>query len=221
VGPGNSHVNTDSHAKVGARPWSKTTRALTWVLVAVGFLLGALVTLYWSSDGGLFHRKGFGTSAAGVLVLEDCDSDFRTPPFEDAVITFGANGEPVRKVTGLNIAETVGGCRSLSVSRDGRFFTVCENVANKLTAYQLDTGERLWSLHGEFTTATVSQSGVIYALTSAGTIYGKGNILRSRGVRTASSTSRLRAKLSTRSACRLRRFASEWIGPTGVSGSLA
>ena len=142
------------------------------MLLALGVLLIALLPVYWSGDGGLFDRKGFGSSAHGVLVLEDCDSDYTTPPFEDAVMVFDPNGKPVRKVTGLNICETVGGCRSLSVSKDGRFFTVCENVAHKLTAYEMNTGERLWSLDGEFTAATVSQTGFIYALASAGTIYG-------------------------------------------------
>ncbi len=132
----------------------------------------------------MFRRGGFSTSAVGLLVLEDCDRDFRTPPFEDAVVTFGAHGKPVRKVSGLNIAETVGGCRSLSVAKDGGFFTVCENVKQKLTAYQLNTGERLWSLNGDFTSATVSQNGATYALSSgdltSGTIYGKQTLLIDR-----------------------------------------
>ena len=131
------------------------------------------MAIYWFEDDGAFGRKSFSASAARLLVLEDCDSDFRTPPFEDAVITFGANGKPARKVTGLNICETVGGCRSLSVDKDGRFFTVCENARQKLTAHKLDTGEQLWSLDGEFNSATVSQNGMVYALTSSGTIYGK------------------------------------------------
>ena len=145
------------------------------VLLTLGLLLGGLVAVYWI--GSALERKRFSASATGLLVLEDCDADFRTPPFEDAIITFGANGKPVRKVTGLNIAETVGGCRSLSVAKDGRFFTVCENVAQKLTAHQLDTGKRLWSLDGAFNSATISQNGTVYALTSSGTIYGKDILL--------------------------------------------
>jgi hypothetical protein len=147
------------------------------ILLALGLLLVGWVTVYWTTDGSLFPSKGFSTSASGLLVLEDCDSDFRTPPFEDAVVTFGANSKPVRKVTGLNISETVGGCRALSVARDGRFFTVCENVGQKLTAWQVKTGERLWSLKGQFTSATIAQNGVTYALTSDGTIYGKDALL--------------------------------------------
>jgi hypothetical protein len=150
------------------------------VLPGLGLVVVGLVIVYWTGGEGLFHRESFSTAAVGLLVLEDCDSNFRTPPFEDAVITFGASGKPVRKVTGLNIAETVGGCRSLSVAKDGLSFTVCENVSKKLTAYQLNTGERLWSLNGDFTSATVLQNGTTYALTSDGTIYGKEVLLIDR-----------------------------------------
>jgi len=111
-------------------------------------------------------------SAARILVLDNCDSDFRTPPFDDVVLVFTEDGKLLRKVGGLNIAQTVGGCRSLSVAPGGRVFVVCENVANKLTTYQMETGKRLWSLNGSFTSATVSPEGVIYALTNSGTIYG-------------------------------------------------
>jgi hypothetical protein len=139
-------------------------------------LLGGLMVFFWFADISLFPRKGL-VSPAGVLVLEDSDSDFRIPPFEDRVILFESNGKAVDKVTGLNICETVGGCRSLSVAPDGSFFTVCESVGHQLSAYKLNTGERLWTLKGEFTSATVSPDGLVYALTSGdaipGGIYGK------------------------------------------------
>jgi hypothetical protein len=172
-------VKTDERSSFGRCLWPRLTKPSKSVLAAILVLLGGLLIVYLSGDIGLFQRKGLLTSTAGVLVLEDCDSDFRTPPFEDAVRMFGSDGTPVRKVSDLNICQTVGGCRSLSVARDGRFFTVCENVGNKLSAYQLKTGERLWSLKGEsvsardFTSAVVSPDGLVYALASDGTIYGK------------------------------------------------
>ena len=124
------------------------------VLVLTVIVLGGLLTVYWTGGIAMFQQKRPLTSPTGVLVLEDCDSDFRTPPFEDVVLMFGPDGKPVRKVRDLNICQTVGGCRSLSVARDGRFFVVCENVGNELTAYELETGERRWSLDGDFTSAT-------------------------------------------------------------------
>jgi hypothetical protein len=145
------------------------------VLVTVIVLLGGSAAVYWS----LFQKRGLLNSTAGVLVLEDCDRDFQTSPFEDKLIMFGPDGNTVPKVSGLNICETVGGCRALSVAGDGRFLTVCETVRSNLTAYELHTGKQLWSLRSEsvsargFTSATVSPNGMVYALTSDGTIYGK------------------------------------------------
>lgn len=168
-------MKANERSSFGQCRWLRLTKPSKSVHVAVVLFVVGLIAAYWC----LFQGKGLLTSAAGVLLLEDCDSDFRTPPFEDAVIMFGTDGKPVRKVSDLSIAETVGGCRSLSVSPDGRFFTVCENVGNKLTTYQLKTGERLWSLKGEsvfardFTSAMVSPNRQVYALSSDGTIYGK------------------------------------------------
>jgi hypothetical protein len=110
-----------------------------------------------------------------VLVLEDCDTNYQTPPFHDAVTLFDPLGKPRRGVSDINIAETIGGHRALSAAPDGRSFTVCENVGDKLTAYRANTGEPLWSLSlkDEFDAATMSSNGRVYALTSAGTIAGK------------------------------------------------
>jgi DNA-binding beta-propeller fold protein YncE len=52
------------------------------------------------------------------------------------------------------------------------FFVVCENVGNRLTAYDTRTGRLLWKVDGEFTAATVSEDGKVYAILSSGTIYG-------------------------------------------------
>ena len=168
-------MNADERNTVGTRRWPKLTKSRKLVLLVVLILLCGLIAAYWCCDPG----KGLADSATAIVLLEDCDSDYQTPPFEDAVITFDSKGKPVPKVRDFNICETVGGCRSLSVASDGRFFVVCENVGQKLTAYGLKTGERLWSLEGdgEFTSATMSQNGMIYALTSAGTIYGKDTLV--------------------------------------------
>ncbi len=142
------------------------------ILLVVGILVACLLAAYRIDQLGWFHGNAYYAAAARVLVLEDCDRDFRTPPFEDAVITF-AKGRPVRKLTGLSIAETVGACRSLSVAGNGHFLTVCENVAHTLTAYELNTGQPLWSVKGDFTSAISARNGIVYALASDGTIYGK------------------------------------------------
>ena len=143
------------------------------VSVAIVILLAGLVAIYFQC--ARLQEKRPVTASAGLLLLEDCDDDFRKPPFNDTVTLFCSREDPVRKVSDLNICQTVGGCRAVSVA--GRFFTVCENVGNRIGAYELSTGRRLWSLKGEtagdeFTAATVSPNGLVYALSSHGTIYG-------------------------------------------------
>ena len=108
-----------------------------------------------------------------ILVLDNCDSDYKVPPFNDAVLFLNSKGEVINEIGGLNICQNMGGNRAISVSRDGRFFVVCENVAKKITAYDLLTGNKIWSLPGDFISAVVDQ-GVTYALTSDGRIYGNG-----------------------------------------------
>lgn len=139
------------------------------------------MVFYWRG----YSRKGLSASATRVLVLEDCDSNYKTQPFEDAVITFNPNGKRVSKAGDLNICETVGGCKSLSVATDGGFFVVCENVGRRLTAYKSDTGTQLWGLQSkdEFNSATVSPNGKVYALTSGGLIYGKDTLVIERAGR--------------------------------------
>lgn len=137
------------------------------------------MVFFWSGDIVLFPEKQTST----VLVLDDCDDDFRTPPFEDAVIAFGPNGVSPRMATNLNLCQTVGGGRSLGVSGDGGFFVVCENVGKHLTAYDTQTGKRLWSVDGEFTSATVGPNGTVYAIISSGTIYGDRTVAIDEGGR--------------------------------------
>ncbi len=165
----------------GNRQWPWRTKSRTIFFVTLLIFLGGWITLYWDSILDWFATGR--PSLSEALVLEDSDPDFRTPPFEDVVTLLGPNHQAVRKLSNLSIAETVGGCRSLSVAKDARFFTVCENVGDRLTAYQLNSGERLWSLNGGFHSAAVSPNGTIYALTSQGTIYGDKTLLIDRGGR--------------------------------------
>lgn len=160
------------------RRWPKLARSRKLVLLVLLILMGGLAVTCWR----LTSRRGLAGSATRILVLDNCDDDFRTPPFEDAVIGFRSDGTPVPKVGGFNICQTVGACRALSVSKDGGFFVVCENVSQKLTACQWATGARLWSLTNteEVVSATVSSNGTVYALTSAGTIYGKDTLVIDR-----------------------------------------
>jgi len=106
-----------------------------------------------------------------LLVLEDADSDYSTPPFDDTVRLVNSSDQVVRTSSNYNICETIGGCRAVSADERGEFFVVCENVAERITQCEIATGNPVWSLEGEFTAAAISK-GLTYALTGSGTIYG-------------------------------------------------
>lgn len=108
-----------------------------------------------------------------ILVLDNCDSDYKVPPFTDSVLFLNSEGKVINQISGLNICQNIGSNRAISVSQDGQFFVVCENVADKISAYNTSTGNLLWSIQGKYTSAVVAQ-GIVYALTSDDTIYGNG-----------------------------------------------
>ncbi|MBM3832222.1 MAG: hypothetical protein FJ403_02875 [Verrucomicrobia bacterium] len=58
--------------------------------MAVVLIMGSTVFL-WNTDLVLFPAD----HTATVLLLNDSDPDFRTPPFEDTVIAFPPKGKPL------------------------------------------------------------------------------------------------------------------------------
>lgn len=150
--------------------WPKSRKGRA-ALVVLLLLVAGLVTAFLG-DIIVDWFQAPDPALSRILILADCDEDFRTPPFDDRVFAFDARGKAVPKVTGLNICETVGGPRMLAPSADGTSFVVCENVANHLSAYNTKTGQRIWRLDGEYTSATFAPDGTVYAVISAGTIYG-------------------------------------------------
>jgi len=98
-----------------------------------------------------------------ILVLDDCDSDFKTPPFNDSIFFLNSDGKVINEIGGLNIALSKGGNRAITVSLDGKFFVVCENVADKISAYSIPTGNLLWSIQGKYTSAIIAQD-IVYSI---------------------------------------------------------
>jgi len=128
-----------------------------WVL----FLISSLVACTAAAE-----LSELATHPPRVLLLDNCDSDFRDPPFNDKVLFLDSKGEIITYITGLNVCQNIGGNRAITASEDGRFFVVCENVANKITAYDLSTGDEMWSLPGKFRSADIAQN-VTYVLSSS------------------------------------------------------
>ena len=129
-------------------------------------LLGitTLFAAFLASQDSVMAESGSSNTKPKILLLEDCDDDYKTPPFEDAVVIFDSNAKPIRKVSNLNICETIGGSHALAASKDGEFFVLCEIVAKRLRAFRTETGEPLWSLDGDFIAAVVAPDDEVYAL---------------------------------------------------------
>src|SRR5262245_1404910 len=93
-----------------AEPGRQKRTRRKWVGAAAVLLIGGATVALWNSEIVLFPQK----QTCGVFVMDDCDDDFRTPPFEDALIGFGPRAS--RITAKLNLCETVGGARALTVS---------------------------------------------------------------------------------------------------------
>jgi hypothetical protein len=130
--------------------------------VWVTFLLISLFVTYGAATELPVHS----TQPPRVLVLDNRDSNYKFPPFDDVVLLLNNKGEVINQINGLNICQNMGGNRAISVSDDGRFFIVCENVADKITAYDLTTGDEIWSLPGKFRSAAIAED-VTYVLGSS------------------------------------------------------
>jgi DNA-binding beta-propeller fold protein YncE len=152
--------------------WPKTSKVRR---ISLALLLIVAFTILWPIFNSIFDKPS-AASLAKVLVLDDSDPDFRALRPNDCVYTF-PNGKITRQITNLNISQTVGGARSLSAAANGEFFVACENVANHITAYDTKTARPLWRLDANIHSATVSRDGLVYALTSTGTIYGDETIV--------------------------------------------
>ena len=108
----------------------------------------------------------FVTQLPRILVLDNCDSNYKYPPFNDVVLLLNDKGEVINQINGLNVCQNIGGNRAISVSSNGRFFIVCENVADKITAYDFSTGDEMWSLPGKFRSVVIA-NGMAYVLSSS------------------------------------------------------
>ena len=100
-----------------------------------------------------------------ALVLEDCDSDNKlsTAPYGDVAFLLNSECELVRKFHNFSITSAFYGPRKISVSEDGRFYLVCENMPGKLTMYETATCRELWTLWMDFRSAVFADN-LIYAV---------------------------------------------------------
>jgi len=136
-------------------------------------VLLALIPLL--ASGADAEKGPLTAGGTNILVLDNCDSDFKTPPFDDCVLVLTSKGEAANRIGGFNVCQQIGGARAVAASADGRFFVVCESMGCRITAFELRTGKKLWSLSSPQNVTSAAVGGdTVYALTSKGEIYGSG-----------------------------------------------
>lgn len=136
-------------------------------------LLALLTLVFAFSPKSAVAQSGprRGNAARCIWMLDNCDADFKQPPFEDSLTVLDESGRVIRKMTVFNICQTVGGNRAVNLSPDGLLAVVTENVRDRLTCYRFP-GEKKWSLSAEVLAVDISRNGKAYVLTAKGTIYG-------------------------------------------------
>lgn len=140
--------------------------------------LASLALIPLVASGADRDRESVAAEGARILVLDNCDSDFKTPPFDDRVMLLTPDGKVANRIGGFNVCQQIGGARAVAASEDGRFFVVCEEVGNRITAYETSTGSKLWSVsRPENMTSAAVAGGLVYALESDGKIYGNGVVV--------------------------------------------
>lgn len=109
--------------------------------------------------------------APRVWVLHNSDPNHSTPPFDDSLKLFDADGNIVMETGGFNIAQTIGGWRMIAASPHEWVCWVAEKNQNKL--HKIDTdGNRVLTINRQIYAVDVSREGTVYALKNWGNIYG-------------------------------------------------
>ena len=113
-----------------------------------------------------------------VWILDNADPDNTSPPFDDTLTVISSDGSPINTVTGINITQTIGGCRRLAVSPDGAYtlVAIAGPPSPGLVRFQA-SGEERWSLDRRVIAVDFLDAQHAYALTSTGTIYGEAILL--------------------------------------------
>lgn len=102
-----------------------------------------------------------------IWVLDNSDDDYTTPPFDDTIVILDASGKETHRISGLNIAQSVGSVKRIAASPGGEYALIAENVAKVLSRYDA-SGKKVWSVPLSVTGLELAPNGFAYALTSTG-----------------------------------------------------
>jgi len=106
-----------------------------------------------------------------VWILNNGDPDYQNPPFNDSLKVFQHDGTFLMAKGGFNITQTISGTRGIAASQDGQSCWVSSFVNDLLLKIDIQ-GNTVLEIPRGIGAIDIEQSGLIYALTSSGTIFG-------------------------------------------------
>ncbi len=110
--------------------------------------------------------------AAGVLVLDDCDEQYRgKATYSDNLTLFDATAKQTFRVSGFNNCQSIGSSRMVATDAKRKCVWVIENVAHRIRRFDLAGKETLsiGEVHGS-AIAVDAETGNVWALAGKGQI---------------------------------------------------
>jgi sugar lactone lactonase YvrE len=111
---------------------------------------------------------------SGVLVLDDCDPDFKGKQnYEDNLTYYDATGNVVFRISGLNICESIGSNHMIAADSDRGCIWLLENVGKQIHKYDRQGKELLVIPNVKANAIAIDpESGNLWVILSNGTIHG-------------------------------------------------
>lgn len=118
-------------------------------------------------------------SARGVLVLDDCDSDYKDKPeYEDCLTSIDGRGRLAFRISKLNNCESIGSNHMIACDDNRDCVWIIENVGRNLRKFNRAGKEMLIVRDVSASALAVDpETGNVWVLTSKGTIYGDKTIV--------------------------------------------
>jgi hypothetical protein len=138
------------------------------LLLGCFFLAAALLAVPDGAAAPVPAPKG------GVLVLDDCDPDFRgKDEYADNLSSIDGAGKVVFRVSGLNNCQSIGSNHMIAVDPKRGWVWVAENVGHRVRKYDR-SGKELLVLRDVQASALAidPENGDLWAVTTTGTIKG-------------------------------------------------
>src|SRR5262245_39007774 len=123
--------------------------------------------------------KDKGPAGSGVLVLDDCDEEYKgKASYGDNLTAIDASGKATFSVSGFNNCEAIGSNHMLAVDAKRGWIWALENVGHRVRKFDRK-GKELLAIKDVkgHAIAVDPETGHLWVLTSSGTIYGEQTVV--------------------------------------------